>query len=56
MFISLGYNAFLTGKLSEIKKRLFNVYSKMSYSYYTQKNTGHLINLINEQLKSFNCI
>ena len=50
VFISLGYNAFLTGKLlSEIKKRLFNVYSKMSYSYYTQKNTGHLINLINEQ-------
>ena len=50
VFISLGYNAFLTGKLlSEIKKRLFNVYSKMSYSYYTQKNTGHLINLNNEQ-------
>jgi ABC-type multidrug transport system fused ATPase/permease subunit len=49
-FCALGYNAFLTGKLlKEIKVKLFSLYSKMSYGYYTSKNTGDLINLINEQ-------
>jgi len=58
-FAALSYNAFLRGELlKEIKIRLFELYSKMSYSYYTSKNTGDLVNLINEQptraLESFN--
>jgi ABC-type multidrug transport system fused ATPase/permease subunit len=49
-FFALGYNAFLIGKLlKEIKIKLFNLYSKMSLNYYSSKNTGDLINIINEQ-------
>lgn len=49
-FSALGYNAFLRGELlKEIKMRLFQLYSKMTYSYYSSKNTGDLVNLINEQ-------
>ena len=49
-FCALGFNAFLIGQLlKEIKVKLFSLYSKMTYSYYTSKNTGDLINLINEQ-------
>jgi ABC-type multidrug transport system fused ATPase/permease subunit len=50
VFIALSYNSFLTGQLLKIiKQRLFNLYTSMTYNYYTKKNTGHLINLINEQ-------
>ena len=35
--------------LRELKQSLFNNYSQMSFSYFTSKNTGSLINLINEQ-------
>ena len=49
-FSALGYNAYLRGMLlKEIKIRLFNLYSNMTYSYYSTKNTGDLINTINEQ-------
>lgn len=49
-FCALGFNAFLMGQLlKEIKVKLFQLYSSMSYSYYSSKNTGDLINLINEQ-------
>jgi ABC-type multidrug transport system fused ATPase/permease subunit len=49
-FFSHGLTAILTGELlKEIKMKLFELYSKMSYSYFTSKNTGDLINLINEQ-------
>ncbi len=49
-FFALGYNAFLVGKLlEEIKSKLFELYTKMNYGYYTSKNTGDFINIINEQ-------
>ena len=49
-FFSLGFNAYLLGQLlKELKLKLFNFYSKMSFSYFTEKNTGDLINLVNEQ-------
>ena len=49
-FFALGFNAFLRGQLlKEIKVKLFELYSNMSYGYYSSKNTGDLINLINEQ-------
>ena len=49
-FFSLGFNAYLLGKLlKEIKLKLFDFYSKMNYEYYVTKNSGELINLINEQ-------
>jgi len=49
-FFALGLTASLIGQLlKEIKVKLFNLYSRMSYSYFSSKNTGDLINLINEQ-------
>ena len=49
-FFSHGLTAILMGELlKEIKMKLFELYSKMSFSYFTSKNTGDLINLINEQ-------
>ena len=49
-FFSHGLTSILMGELlKEIKMKLFELYSKMSYSYFTSKNTGDLINLINEQ-------
>ena len=49
-FFALGLTASLIGQLlKEIKVKLFNLYSRMSYNYFSSKNTGDLINLINEQ-------
>ena len=49
-FLSLSVTSFLLGDLlKELKQSLFNHYSQMSLSYFTTKNTGALINLINEQ-------
>lgn len=49
-FFALGYNAYLSGELlKELKIKLFKLYSSMKYSYYTSKNTGDLLNIINEQ-------
>lgn len=49
-FLSLGFTAYLIGQLlKEIKMRLFSLYSTMSFGYFSSKNTGDLINLINEQ-------
>jgi ABC-type multidrug transport system fused ATPase/permease subunit len=58
-FCALGFNAYLIGKLlQELKSRLFDEYKKMSYSYYSAKDTGYFTNLINEQpnkaLEAFN--
>lgn len=50
MFISLGFTAYLIGQLlKEIKMNLYHMYSNMNYDYFSSKNTGDLINLINEQ-------
>ena len=49
-FGSLGLTAYLVSQLlKELKIKLFSLYSKMSYKYFSSKNTGDLINLINEQ-------
>lgn len=49
-FISLTINSYLIGiLLKNIKVDLFEMYTNMSYSYYTSKNTGDFINLIAEQ-------
>jgi subfamily B ATP-binding cassette protein MsbA len=50
-FGALGYNAYLRAQLlRELKGRLFDDYSRMSHWYYTQRDTGHFINVINEQI------
>ncbi|OOY99340.1 ABC transporter ATP-binding protein [Solemya velum gill symbiont] len=51
LFGSSAYSAYLNGQLlRELKGRLFRHYSRMSYSYYTRRNTGHFINVINVQI------
>lgn len=50
-FGALGFNAVLRARLlRELKGRLFDDYSRMSYRYYTARDTGHFINVINEQI------
>ena len=48
--MALGFSAYLIGKLlRELKFRLFDNYSLMTFGYYSSKDTGHFTNLINEQ-------
>lgn len=50
-FGSQSYAAYLTGQLlRELKGRLFNDYSRMSYNYYASRDTGHFINVIIPQI------
>jgi len=51
MFAALGLKAYFRGKLlGELKSKLFDRYNKMSYIYYISRDTGHFINVINEQV------
>lgn len=61
LFLATGYNAYLSGVLlGELKSKIFKKYSLMSYEYYSQRDTGHYINIINTQinimLKSFEAL
>lgn len=50
-FGALGFNAYLRGQLlRQLKERLFDAYCHMSYGYYASRDTGHFINIINEQI------
>lgn len=50
-FGALGFNAYLRGQLlRELKLRLFGHYSHMNYRYYASRDTGHFLNVINEQV------
>ena len=51
MFAATGFNAYLTANLlRELKSRLFKNYSEMNYSYYASRDTGHFINVMNNQI------
>ena len=51
LFVALGFNAYLRGQLlRQLKGRLFDAYTQMSYGYYASRDTGHFINVINEQI------
>ena len=39
--------------LRELKVRMFQNYTDMEYEYYSSKNTGHFINVINTQIDRF---
>ncbi|PSQ75215.1 MAG: ABC transporter ATP-binding protein [Bacteroidetes bacterium QH_6_63_17] len=39
--------------LKELKTRLFDAYSRMTYRYYIRQNAGHFINVINQQVNRF---
>lgn len=51
VFGALGLDAYLRGQLlRELKGRLFYSYTRMQFSYYCLKSTGHFTNIINEQV------
>ena len=53
-FAKGGYVGYLQAQLlRELKTRLFDAYSKMTYRYYIQQNAGHFINVINQQVNRF---
>ena len=50
VFSTYAVRAYLSGKLLyKIKYDLFNSFSRISYQYYQEKNSGHFTNIINEQ-------
>ncbi len=50
-FCADAYGSILSAQLSrEIKGKMFDAYSQMNFSYYTARNTGHFINIINSQI------
>lgn len=50
-FGALGFSAYLRGQLlRELKSNLLKHYCRMGYGYYSSRNTGHFINVINEQI------
>jgi subfamily B ATP-binding cassette protein MsbA len=53
-FIQKTYIGYLQADLlREIKTKLFDAYCAMDYRYYVQQNTGHFINVINQQSNRF---
>jgi ABC-type multidrug transport system fused ATPase/permease subunit len=53
-FAKTSYVGYLKSRLvRELKAKLFDAYSDMEYRYYLQKNTGHFINVINQQVTRF---
>ncbi|MCS4122752.1 ABC transporter ATP-binding protein [Salinibacter ruber] len=49
-----GYTGYLRAQLlRELKGKLFDAYSEMEYRYYLRENTGHFINVINQQVNRF---
>lgn len=51
LFGALSFNGYLLGQLlRELKGRLYADYIRMSFSYYSTRNTGHFINVINDQI------
>ena len=50
-FIALAFNAYLRGELiRDLKTKLFDQYTRMTYTYYLKKDTGDFTSIINEQI------
>jgi len=50
-FGAMGFNAHLRASLLKVLKiRMFEAISGMSLTYYVKRDTGHFINLVNEQI------
>ena len=53
-FAESAYRGILQAKLlKDLKTRLYDLYSHIDYRYYLEKNTGHFINVINQQVNQF---
>lgn len=48
---SEGYTSYLTALLLQsLKNRMFDNFSRMTYGYYTERDTGYFVNIINVQI------
>lgn len=53
-FAEGGYVSYLQSQLmQEIRGQMFDAYSNMDYGHYSKRNTGHFINIINNQITNF---
>jgi ABC-type multidrug transport system fused ATPase/permease subunit len=53
-FTTKGYKGYLQAQLlRELKGQLFDAYGGMDYRHYIRQNTGHFINVINQQVNRF---
>jgi len=51
-FATMYYNSFLRSQLLfTLKKKLFDGYTSMTYEYYSKRDTGHFVNIINGQIE-----
>lgn len=51
IFIAQSFNGFLRGQLAqEFRRKLFDGYCRMTYQYYSSRDTGHFVNIINIQV------
>jgi ABC-type multidrug transport system fused ATPase/permease subunit len=54
LFLAQGYAAYLQGQLvRELKTRLYDAYSRMRLQHYVSQDTGHFVNVINNQIRDF---
>ena len=62
LFIIKGFFKFLEGLikasleanlLQDLKKQIFSGFMVFDYKYFTSKNTGHFVNLMNEQISLY---
>jgi len=53
-FMAGGYKGVLQANLlRDLQSRLFNLYSHIDYRHYLEKNTGHFINILTQQVNKF---
>ena len=54
LFLAYGYSGYLQGRLlRELKGRLYDAYSEMRLQHYVSRDTGHFVNVINQQTFNF---
>jgi ABC-type multidrug transport system fused ATPase/permease subunit len=54
LFGASAYKAYLNGQLmQELKTRMYDAYGEMRLQYYLSRNTGHFVNVINQQTAGF---
>ena len=53
VFIAMSYSAYLVAELlKNLKSKLFDEYSEMTYNYYASRDTGHFSNIMNNQINT----
>lgn len=54
LFVARSYAGYLGAQLlKELKDKVFKACTRMSYAYYASRNTGHFVNVLNQQTGAF---